>query len=340
MVEATERVKRILITGVAGFIGSHLAAALLGEGYAVAGIDNFDPFYDVAVKRKNVSQLTGDRNFSFREADITHPGDLHAIPLTVDAVIHLAAKPGVFPSLEAPEAYIRTNVNGTLNVLNWMKASGVKKLVFASSSSVYGNPSVLPFTEDLPTDCPVSPYAYTKKSGELLNHTYHHLYGMDVVNLRLFSVYGPGQRPDLVVGKFMGLFAGQQPIPVYGNGGTVRDYTYISDVVDGIRAALRYLLSGDNVFESINLGGNRPVSLLELIHHLGRLFNAKPLIRYLPRRPGEVDVTYADTTKAASLLGYRPKVSIEEGLQKCVAALSAGEGRTAPPGAAARLPRR
>ena len=257
-------------------------------------------------------------NFTFIEADIRESDWLKNLDADVDAVIHIAAKAGVRPSIEQPADYISTNIAGTNNLLAWMQRRGIKKMVFASSSSVYGNNEKIPFSETDSVEQPISPYAFTKRSCELLTHNYHHLYGMGIVNLRFFTVYGERQRPDLAIHKFVGMMAADQPIPMFGNGDTSRDYTYVSDTVAGIVAALTYLDAHPATYEIINLGNHSPVTLKMLVSTLYRLMNKSPQIQHLPMQPGDVNRTYADVSRAAQLLGYEPKVSLEEGLSRFV----------------------
>ena len=309
----------ILVTGCAGFIGSHLTERLLNDGYRVVGVDNFDPFYDRSIKERNLTVALAHPNFLFIEADIRDTAWLDALDLPVDAVIHIAAKAGVRPSIEQPADYISTNITGTHNLLNWMHRKSIRKLVFASSSSVYGNNEKIPFSETDAVEQPISPYAFTKRSGELLTYTYHHLYDMSVVNLRFFTVYGERQRPDLAIHKFVKMMDHNEPIPMFGQGDTSRDYTYVSDTVDGIMAALRYVNDNPNAYEIINLGNHSPVTLQTLVETLYRLMNKAPNVQHLPKQPGDVERTYADVNRAAHLLGYAPNVSLNEGLSRFVA---------------------
>ncbi|MCB2410656.1 GDP-mannose 4,6-dehydratase [Hymenobacter lucidus] len=313
----------VLVTGCAGFIGSHLCERLLHDGYHVVGLDNFDPFYPRAVKEANLAAFADHPNFTFHEADLRQgPAALPAV--AADVVVHLAAKAGVGPSVLEPAAYLESNVMGTAHLLEWMRQHGVRKLFFASSSSVYGNSPEKPFREDLNTlaTC-ISPYAASKLAGEELVHTYHHLYQLDALNARFFTVYGPRQRPDLAIHKFVRLLRAGQPIPVFGNGSTSRDYTFVADTVDGIARGVRYLLSHSGVFETVNLGNNRPVPLLELIAALGRVVGVEPELSFQPLQAGDVDTTFADIRKAQSLLGYQPRTSLAEGLRQFVAWLPA-----------------
>jgi UDP-glucuronate 4-epimerase len=312
----------ILVTGCAGFIGSHLAERLLRDGHRVVGLDNFDPFYDRSRKQLNLAGCLAHPRFSFHEADLRHGLDalVDALPADpIDVVVHLAAKAGVGPSVQQPVAYLENNVLGTTHLLEWMRQRGIQKLFFASSSSVYGNTREQPFREDmnLLSAC-ISPYAASKLSGEQLTYTYHHLHGLDVLNARFFTVYGPRQRPDLAIHKFVRLLQAGQPIPVYGDGTTARDYTFVLDTVEGIARGVNYLLRHTGVYETLNLGNNRPVALLELIAAIGEALGVEPQLEFHPMQPGDVDITYADIRKARHLLGYAPQTSLADGLTEFV----------------------
>lgn len=310
-----------LVTGAAGFIGSHLAQALLQRGWQVTGVDNYDPFYARSLKEQNAALLRQHPGFALLEADLSNPDALNRVlqgkQFTV--VFHLAAKAGVLPSIQDPAAYLRHNVDATYQLLEWMRATGHRKLVFASSSSVYGNCPELPFREDGAHDRPISPYAMTKRSCELMTHTWHHLHGLDVVNLRFFTVIGPRQRPDLALRKFVQLALAGQPIQMYGDGSTARDYTYVGDTVDGVMRAAEYVLATDRCYEIINLGNRHPVSLKDMIATVYRVLEIAPNVQQLPMQPGDVDITYADITRAQTLLGYNPQTSFEEGVRRFVA---------------------
>ena len=310
----------ILVTGCCGFIGSHLTEKLLSEGYHVTGIDNFDPFYDRSIKEENLALFSSHPSFRFFETDIRDKDFAssfkHDKP---DAVIHLAAKAGIRPSLEDVNGYIDTNITGTANILEFMRNQCVRKIIFTSSSSVYGNSKVVPFSEKEPLNKPISPYAFTKLSGEMLCYNFHSLYGIDVLNLRLFTVYGPRQRPDLAIHKFVRLMAEGKSITMYGNGVTSRDYTYVSDIVAGYLAALQLLFNKKNLFETINLGNSNPVALNDLVAAIGKAMQVIPQVIHDKIQPGDVETTYADISKAVSLLGYSPQVSIQEGLASFVA---------------------
>ena len=308
--------KQIVVTGAAGFIGSNLCERLLTEfGCEVIGIDNFDPFYPRELKEQNLSRLTRYPKFHFIEGDIRAIKKLGIVAKDVELVIHMAAKAGVRPSIENAAEYASVNIIGTISVLEWMKDSGIKKLIFASSSSVYGNNKKVPFSESDNVDFPVSPYAASKKSAELFTHTYHHLYKIDVLNLRFFTVYGPGQRPDLAIHKFTKNIYGKLPIEMYGDGSTSRDYTYVDDIVDGVVKAKKYILENNGVYKTINIGNHTPVALRELLDKLRKVSGKDFKVNQLPSQPGDVEITYADIQKARQLLNYSPAVDFEEGLR-------------------------
>jgi UDP-glucuronate 4-epimerase len=310
--------KNILITGGAGFIGSHLVDLLMAEGgWRITVVDDFNDFYDPAIKRENLRTGPANPEFKLVETDIR---DYEALAQAFgdgvfDCIVHLAARAGVRPSLKEPRLYVETNINGTLNLLELARTHGVKQFVFGSSSSVYGMNSKVPFSEEDPIFNPISPYAATKAAGELLCHSYAHLYDMRIVCLRFFTVYGARQRPDLAIHKFAKLIAAGQPIPVFGDGTTRRDYTYIDDVIAGVRAAIDYDQSS---YEVINLGESRTVELRELISLLEKSLDQYATIDRQPLQPGDVPRTFADITKARRLLGYRPQTQIEEGIGKFV----------------------
>lgn len=306
--------KKILVTGCAGFIGSSLTDALLKKGFFVVGIDNFDSYYAKSLKQDNLKNALQNKSFSFIEGDICNLNDLKKIDSSIDLVVHLAAKAGVRPSIENPEAYLNTNIIGTQNILNWMKTNSISKLVFSSSSSVYGNNVKTPFSENDNVDKPISPYAFTKKSCELLNFTFHHLYNFDIINLRFFTVFGPRQRPDLAIRKFVDLILKDQAIPVFGDGNTGRDYTYIDDIVQGIVNSIEYLNQNQKVYEIINLGNSSPIKLIELVNEIYTILDKQKNITFLPMQEGDVDLTFADITKAKKLLNYSPNVSLKQGL--------------------------
>lgn len=305
---------RALVTGGAGFIGSHLVAALLRERWRVTVVDNFDPFYSPAVKRANLAAHADDPNFRLVPLDLRDGDALpDAVPGHFDVVVHLAAKAGVRPSIEDPVSYQDVNVRGTQNLLEFCRGREVPQVVFASSSSVYGvNPDV-PWREEDQALRPISPYASTKVSGELLGHVYSHLYGMRFVALRFFTVYGPRQRPDLAIHKFARLMLAGKRIPLFGDGSSRRDYTFVDDVVRGVRAAMDYTASA---YEIINLGNSRTVSLLELVRGLEEALEVTAAIDWLPEQQGDVPQTWADTTKAERLLGFRPNTPLRDGLAR------------------------
>ncbi|HIJ72200.1 MAG TPA: NAD-dependent epimerase/dehydratase family protein [Planctomycetes bacterium] len=307
---------KALVTGAAGFIGSHLCERLVRDGLTVVGLDNFDDFYDPAVKRANITECLESEQFELVEADIR---DAEAVGTVlagrdIDIIVHLAARAGVRPSIEDPLTYEDVNINGTMVLLEGARRFGVKKFVFGSSSSVYGNNEKVPFSEMDNVDFPISPYAATKKAGELICHTYSHLYGIDMVCLRLFTVYGPRQRPDLAIHKFCKLIERGEPIPVFGDGSMQRDFTYIDDIIEGIVGAM----SRCEGYEIYNLGESRPVRLDVLISEIEKALGKRAEINRLPVPPGDVRQTYADVTKAEERLGYKPKTEITAGLKRFV----------------------
>ena len=310
--------KNLLITGGAGFIGSHLVDRLLKTDVEHVGVvDDFNDFYAPSIKRDNIREHLNDPRYNLFEADIRDRAALRQVfeNNNFDCVVHLAARAGVRPSLSEPQLYTETNVNGTLNLLELARQHSIKQFVFGSSSSVYGINAKVPFSEDDPIRQPISPYAATKGAGELLCHTYSHLYGLRCICLRFFTVYGPRQRPDLAIHKFAELISQNKPIPVFGDGTTRRDYTYIEDIVDGVIAAIHYDKSN---YEVINLGESRTVELRELISLLEKELDAPATIDRQPPQPGDVPQTFADISKARALLGYAPKTQIEEGLHRFV----------------------
>lgn len=304
----------ILVTGAAGFIGSHLCERLLASGRRVVGLDSFDAFYDPTIKRKNLSTCLSNANFKLVEGDIRDQATVESAMNGCEIVVHLAARAGVRPSIENPLIYQDVNVGGTCVILESMRRLKVGKLVFASSSSVYGNNTKVPFSESDNVDFPISPYAATKKAGELLCHTYHHLFGMDITCLRFFTVYGARQRPDLAIHKFSRLIEAGKSIPVFGDGGMMRDHTYIDDILSGVTAAIERC----GGFHIYNLGESRPVSLRDLIAALERALGKKAIIERLPLQPGDVDRTYADVSLARAELGYEPTTEIDDGLAEFV----------------------
>ena len=367
----------VLLTGAAGFIGSHVAEQLLAGGATVVGVDNFDPFYDPAEKRANLSAALEHPAYRFVEADCAEPDALEsalqsalqsALASTTlastadpgadpgaesgaasgadstpasgaesfDVVVHLAAKAGVRPSIQDPGAYVRANLVATQAMLELARRLGIGRFVFGSSSSVYGNNEKVPFSEVDAVDHPISPYAATKRAGELLCHAHHHLYGTTVHCLRFFTVYGPRQRPDLAIRKFATLMLQGREVPMFGDGGTERDYTWIDDIVAGVEASVRRTAAEPGEFQVINLGGSRTTSLARLIQLIGDAVGVEPRVRRLPDQPGDVERTFADVALARELLGYEPTTPIEEGIPAFVewlkeALSSAARTRPAPP---------
>ena len=309
---------KILITGCAGFIGSNLTERLLKEGHQIIGIDNFDPFYPREIKEQNLKTAKEHSNFSFREMDITNKDDLEKLDQDIEVVIHLAAKAGVRPSINNPQSYLENNIRGTQNILEWMQQNGISKLLFASSSSVYGNNKKVPFAETDNVDFPISPYAYTKKACELLIYTFHHLYNIDALCLRFFTVYGPRQRPDLAINKFVRLINNNEPIVMFGDGSTSRDYTFIDDTVQGITKALAYIKEHDQIYDILNLGNNTPVKLSELIDLIRIATQKEVTVIQEKMQPGDVNRTYADISKAQKILEYQPNTNMAAGLKKFV----------------------
>ena len=306
---------RILVTGGAGFIGSHVAAKFLRDGHEVSLVDDFNDYYDPRIKWANVAALGGAARVF--EGDIRDCDFVQGVisEVAFDAIIHLAARAGVRPSVKNPQLYIDTNITGTHNLLAAVHPSGIGRFLFASSSSVYGLAKTVPFTEDLPLPQTLSPYAATKLAAEQLCGNYAHLYGMRVVCLRFFTVYGPGQRPDLAIHKFTDSIHRGQPIPQYGDGSTRRDYTYIDDIVQGVAGALRY---EGPAFDIFNLGENQTTTLSELIIEIEKALGKKAIIERHPEQQGDMPLTAADITKARQFLGYNPQTKIREGIPKFV----------------------
>ena len=305
---------RVLVTGAAGFIGSHVAEALLAQGQEVVGVDNFDPFYARAVKERNVDLLRRTPGYRFVEADVGRD----ALPLDrVAVIVHLAARPGVRPSLEDPAAYSETNVTGTVRVFEAARRAGIARIVFGSSSSVYGNRTPAPFSETASAVCPISPYAASKRAGELMAAAFAELYGMQIACLRFFTVYGPRQRPDLAIHRFTDLIARGQPVRMHGDGSSERDYTYISDCVDGVVAAVEWTgrARPHGLAEPINIGGGARVRLDRLITLIGGALGREARIERHGDQPGDVRLTDADLGRARQELGFQPKVGIEEGIR-------------------------
>ena len=312
--------KTYLITGGAGFIGSHLADKLLAEGNKVIVIDNFNNFYNPAIKENNIKHNLNNPNYRLERIDIRNQNEVDRIfsENKIDNIMHLAAMAGVRPSIENPILYQEVNCLGSQNILEAMKKYNVKNIVFASSSSVYGNTKTVPFKETDIVDYAISPYAATKKANEVMTHVYHKLYGFNVIMLRFFTVYGERQRPDLAINKFTRLIMEEKPIPVFGDGTTSRDYTYVKDIIDGITKSLSYVETHENVYEILNLGESEPITLSKMIATIEEAVGKKAIIDRKPMQPGDVDRTYADITKAKQLIGYTPKTSFKEGIQNFV----------------------
>ncbi|KAA3617040.1 MAG: NAD-dependent epimerase/dehydratase family protein [Calditrichaeota bacterium] len=306
----------ILVTGGAGFIGSNLVDKLLDLGHRVSVIDSFSPFYDISIKRKNLESALKDENFSLYEIDVRDSENITEIfELNVfDVVIHLASKAGVRPSIRLPRAYFDVNVNGTLNILEECRRHNISKVVYASSSSVYGNNKNVPFKETDTVDFPISPYAASKKAGELICHNYHHLYGINIFALRFFTVYGRRNRPDMGMYKFCKAIDEGKKIQLYGNGEPRRDFTHVDDIIDGIIKSIQHV----NGFEILNLGESKTISVNELITLFEQKLGKKAITEKIGMQPGDVMETYADISKAKNLIGYDPKTTVEAGVDKLV----------------------
>jgi UDP-glucuronate 4-epimerase len=307
-------VVNFLVTGGAGFIGSHVCERLLNSGHSVWAFDDLNAFYDPRLKQRNLGELQSlGKPFQFIRGDLTDRSALDALfgSVRFEQVIHLAARAGVRPSLEEPALYQRVNVEGTVNVLEAARLNHVRKVIIASSSSVYGVNSKVPFAETDPIFSAISPYAASKLACEALGHVYHHVYGLDVVMLRFFTVYGPRQRPDLAIHKFAGLISAGKPIPVFGDGSAARDYTYITDTVDGVIACTQQEFG----YEVLNLGESQTVRLDRLIQLLEAALGKKAIIDRQPVQPGDVPITFADISRARAKLRYNPRVKIEEGIR-------------------------
>ena len=335
--------KTYLVTGGAGFIGSHLVEKLLKNGNKVINIDNFNEFYNYNIKVKNVLDSTGkiqknddgeikvnelqdlkklvdSENYILEIVDITNMEILEEVfqRNEIDTVIHLAAMAGVRPSIEKPLLYEKVNIRGTMNILELINKYNIKKFICASSSSVYGNNEKVPFSEKDNVDRAISPYAATKKSCEIIGHSYHHLYDIDTIMLRFFTVYGPRQRPDLAIHKFTKAIIEEKEIPFYGDGTTQRDYTYIDDIIDGVLKSIIYLEKNKNIYEIINLGESETISLRKMVKTLENEIGKKAVLKKLSMQSGDVNRTFADISKAKELIGYDPKTKFEEGIKKFV----------------------
>lgn len=320
--------KTIVVTGGAGFIGSSLVDKLLEEGHKVIIIDNFNDFYNPQIKEENLKEIhknmkknnVSKEKFSLFKADIRDKKAIDNIFSSnkIDIVVHLAAMAGVRPSISNPELYYDVNINGTLNLLEHCKIHDIKKFIFASSSSVYGENKKVPFSENDNVDNPISPYASTKKSGELLCYTYHHLYNINIACLRFFTVYGPRQRPDLAIHKFTKLIMNGESIPFFGNGSTQRDYTYIDDIVDGIIKSIKWIDVEEKRYDIFNLGESQTISLNEMVETIEAVTGKMAIKNILPMQPGDVTRTNADISKSNRILGYRPNTKFKEGIIKFV----------------------
>lgn len=335
--------KTYLVTGGAGFIGSHLVEKLLKNGNKVINVDNFNEFYNYNIKVKNVLDSTGkiqknddgeikvnelqdlkklvdSENYILEIVDITNMEILEEVfqRNKIDTVIHLAAMAGVRPSIEKPLLYEKVNIRGTMNILELINKYNIKKFICASSSSVYGNNEKVPFSEKDNVDRAISPYAATKKSCEIIGHSYHHLYDIDTIMLRFFTVYGPRQRPDLAIHKFTKAIIEEKEIPFYGDGTTQRDYTYIDDIIDGVLKSIIYLEKNKNIYEIINLGESETISLRKMVKTLENEIGKKAVLKKLSMQSGDVNRTFADISKAKELIGYDPKTKFEEGIKKFV----------------------
>ena len=317
-----------LITGGAGFIGSNLCDYLLKKNHKIIIIDNFNDFYNPEIKRTNISEMKylmringiTDDNLIIKEGDIRDINFITEVFISykIDVVIHLAAMAGVRPSIMDPLLYSEVNIRGTLNLLDLCNKFGINKFIFASSSSVYGNNKKLPFTESDSVDFPISPYAATKKSGELLCHVYSHLYGINIACLRFFTVYGPRQRPDLAIYKFTKLILEEKEISIFGDGTTERDYTYIDDIIQGIDKAITWSSTGTHKYEIFNLGRSDTIKLKYMVQRLEAEIGIKANIKYLSMQPGDVTITYADISKSKEILGYNPLTQFDYGISKFV----------------------
>lgn len=305
-----------LVTGGAGFIGSHLTDRLLDQGHSVISLDNFNDYYDPLIKEQNIRQCKEQSGFQLVRGDILDQSLLNKTfkENNFDAIIHLAARAGVRPSVQQPQLYQEVNVSGTLNLLEVAKKFQIPRFIMASSSSVYGNNQKVPFSESDNVDNPISPYAATKKACELMGYTYSYLYNMSISCLRFFTVYGPRQRPDMAIHKFTKLIANSQPIPVFGDGKVRRDFTYITDIIKGVERAIERC----NGYKIYNLGESRVIELLELVSLIEKYLEKKASIKWLPPQPGDVQITYADISKAKKELDYNPEIDIEKGIQNFV----------------------
>jgi UDP-glucuronate 4-epimerase len=311
-------VSRILVTGAAGFIGSHVIEALVKQGDEVIGIDNFDPFYPRAMKERNLAEIGRKPGFSFREQDLLDVSALASLLTPETVLVHLAAKAGVRPSLADPVGYARANVTGTAAVAEAARQAGVSRFVFGSSSSVYGDSTPVPFREDAVAVVPVSPYAATKRAGELFLTSVAPIFGFRAVSLRFFTVYGPRQRPDLAIHAFTRKMVERRTLTLFGDGTQARDYTYCDDIVAGVLSAVAWTATAPIGVETFNLGGNRSVATQAMVTEIARALGIEPKIEWAPMQPGDVQQTAADLTKSSAVLGYEPRTAFSEGIQRFV----------------------
>jgi UDP-glucuronate 4-epimerase len=311
-------VSRVLVTGAAGFIGSHLVEALLDQGDDVVGIDNFDPFYPRAMKQRNLEEVGAGGRWSFREQDMLDVAGLRALLTPETILVHLAAKAGVRPSLADPVGYARANVTGTAAVAEAARQAGVSRLIFGSSSSVYGDSTPVPFREDAVAVMPVSPYAATKRAAELFLHSVAPIYGFRAVSLRFFTVYGPRQRPDLAIHAFTRKMVEGRALTLFGDGTQARDYTYCDDIIAGVLAAIRWSATAPIGVETFNLGGSRPIAIEAMVAEIAQALDLRPTIEWAPMQPGDVQQTAADISKSHAVLGYQPKTPFPEGIRRFV----------------------
>lgn len=307
---------KILVTGGAGFIGSHLCEKLLQEDHTVLNIDNFNDYYDPKIKNKNIESASKNYRYHLYKGDIRDYDFLETLfsHQKIDLIIHLAAMAGVRPSIEQPLYYSDVNINGTMNLLEMAKNYGIRKFIFASSSSVYGNNKKVPFAESDNVDFPISPYAATKKADELICHTYHSLYNISMIGLRFFTVYGPRQRPDLAIHKFARRIIDDIPIQVYGDGTTQRDYTFIDDIIDGVMRSIDYV-NENSCYEIFNLGESQTITLKKMIETIEDALGKKAIKEVMPMQPGDVDRTFADISKSKKILNYNPQTKFEDGIK-------------------------
>jgi len=304
--------KKLLVTGAAGFIGSYTVEALLELGHQVTGIDNFDPYYPRHNKEKNIEIALSNPNYNFHELDILDENLVNILNESFDIIIHLAAKAGVRNSIENPETYFETNVNGTMNLLEFARIKEIPKFIFSSSSSVYGINDEIPWSEEINELKPISPYASSKIAAEVVGHTYSEMYDIQFIGLRLFTVFGPRQRPDLAIHKFIHKMLNDEPIDLYGDGSTSRDYTFVKDIVQGIIGAIKYEQSDSEIF---NLGSQHPYQLLDLIAGIEKVTGIKAKVNHIEMQAGDVPKTYANIEKAKSFLGYEVSTNLEEGIK-------------------------